>query len=142
MALAVGLAAVSCGTDKTMSAAVVASEGYCANIDCSGISLASTEEELADALALWGYPAGYVDAPRPGHTLILVGAAETADCSTVVLDPVVTTEGGSQIVTLPWSNKGDCELTNSQTHSFIIDVDAEQPFAVQWEGRPPLEELK
>lgn len=114
---------------------MIASERSCAEDDCSGATVVASEADLPDALSRWGYPDDAAGPWREGSLLVFVGFGESADCSGVITDVVVTAEPAGTVVGLESDTVGDCELTDFRERSYILRIEAAPPVRIESGGR-------
>ncbi len=127
-----GLAACSASNDD----AVVASQPSCwGMVDCSGVTVATTAEEVQAALLFWGYSADATEAPRAGEVVLIAGVSEGSDCKYVVDKVDVREEEEGSVIDLHIEGNGTCQVTDWNARSFVVRVKASSPVtAVELNG--------
>lgn len=155
-ATAVGVAALGgCAREKENVAEVMASGGclpqQIRDSNCSGVTVATTDDELRTALRLWGYDLDEIRAqvpdlwnyhddvlemPDDGRIVVVLGVNEASDCEAVVHDWSVDTVDAGSVVKLSTARNGKCRHTDLKLRSMLLVLKAEPPVVgVEADGR-------
>lgn len=118
---------------------------------CSGASVATTDDELAAVLDLWGYDLAdirasvpdlwdyhndVVEMPDDGRVVVVLGVNGASDCEPVVYDWSVDQGDGGAVVDVSTALNGRCRNTDLKLGSMLLVLKAEPPVVrVEADGR-------